>query len=255
MDIDIEYYCSGQVMATASKRRRSADTIKYPLSSGEEEEYKDDDASADEGNGLGDDLAASDEEEQEDEEAETQGSGDSKAKKKRGRKPGSTAAVLAAKKGIACAAGSSKATAGKGTTTAQAIDKTKGAKVKKGKCFIKGDNKWCRPCREWHHVDTFPTGSATCAITRKIIQNVTTRCKDDPKKKEWWRRTQEDEHALNKVIKTYRQKLELFGGKHRKVKFPVAQYMERVRRERLLWDESNTAVKWHVHSRNQSAYN
>jgi hypothetical protein len=163
---------------------------------------------------------AADEEEVEDEDEDAAGTGTGK-KGKRGRKPGSTKAKLA----------SGKATA-KGKAKAKDSESPNAKGVKRSRGKVVGGKKLCRPCRGWHLLDLFPQGSSTCGPTRRIIQNLSTAAGTQGQE-QWWVETQNDEAALGRVVKNYKDRLDAAGGKAKAAgSFPIAQYVEEVKRER-----------------------
>jgi hypothetical protein len=149
-------------------------------------------------------------------------------KKKRGRKVGSTKLAIAKRKGV-----SGLGDEGSGESQEKKAKKGKSSAVKRVRGKIVNGQKHCRPCKKWHDVAAFADGSAQCGPMRQAMQNLTTAAAHQGQM-EWWKSVQEDEDQLNKVCNNYRVRIGVAGGASKAGAFPILQYIEEVKRERLL---------------------
>ena len=108
------------------------------------------------------------------------------------------------------------------------------AKVKRQRNKVVNGKKYCRPCGKWEPVEWFPEGSGQCVTSRKIIQNLGKAAYAQGLWNWFVEKQNSDEQALQKLVRNYKVRLAATGTAMKMGSYPIAQYYEEVRRERLV---------------------
>ena len=90
------------------------------------------------------------------------------------------------------------------------------------------------PCGKWEPVERFPEGSGQCVTSRKIIQNFGKAAYAQGLWNWFVEKQNSDEQALQKLVRNYKVRLAATGTATKMGSYPIAQYYEEVRRERLV---------------------
>jgi hypothetical protein len=119
--------------------------------------------------------------------------------------------------------------------------KKAGLKVKRTVNKVVNGMKYCKGCMKMEKVEVFPDGSSSCLPSKQAIQN----CRNAARAQgelEWFTDLQNDpdKKEFQKLIANYKVRATLSGSAKSLGVFPILQYKEENRRERVVMDEIRT---------------